>query len=112
MRKSLNLLILRLRLKRSRYDVDIKHTFYKLINERKISFEEIVSSIESGLLLDIIGNPNSNKYCNQKMYIVEFGEYAYLVPFVIEAYGTAFLKTIIPSRKATQKYLKVKNDEK
>ncbi|HJD60469.1 MAG TPA: toxin [Rickettsia endosymbiont of Omalisus fontisbellaquei] len=86
---------------------------YKLISERKVSFEEIISVIESNCLLDIIEHPNPDKYSDQKMYIVKFNEYAYLVPFITEVDGTVFLKTIIPSRKATQKYLKVgKSNEK
>ncbi|WP_232048144.1 hypothetical protein [Rickettsia conorii] len=63
--------------------------------------------------MDIIEHPNPNKYSKQKMYIVKFNEYAYLVPFIIEVDGTVFLKTIIPRRKATQKYLKIgKSNEK
>ena len=36
------------------------------------------------------------------IYVVEADEYMYLVPFVTETDGTRFLKTIIPSRKATR----------
>ena len=85
---------------------------HKLIAERGISFEEIIAAIESDCLLDVIEHPNSQKYSNQWMYIVEFNCYVYLVPFVIEVDGTIFLKTIIPSRIATQKYLKeIKTNE-
>jgi hypothetical protein len=38
------------------------------------------------------------------MLIIEFKNYAFLVPFV-ESDDEIFLKTIIPSRKATRKYL-------
>lgn len=79
---------------------------HNLIQERGISFEEVISVIESNSLLDIIEHPNSQKYSNQQMYIIEFNNYIYLVPFVTEIDGTIFLKTIIPSRKATNKYLK------
>jgi uncharacterized DUF497 family protein len=95
-----------------------KHTYnfsgeknYKLIQERGISFEEVISVIESDSLLDIIEHPNSQKYSNQRMYIIEFNNYAYLVPFIIEIDGTIFLKTIIPSRKATERYLKKERRE-
>lgn len=85
----------------------------KLIKERNVSFEEIISAIENGGLLDIVEHPNSNRYYNQKIYLVELEYYIYLVPFVIEDDGTIFLKTIIPSRKATKKYLKeFENEEK
>ena len=77
-----------------------------LKNERGISFEEIVFHIEKGDQLDVIQNP-SEKYPNQKMFIININNYAYLVPFV-EDEKEIFLKTIIPSRKATKKYLKKK----
>lgn len=83
----------------------------KLILERNISFEEIISAIQNDCLLDIVEHPNSEKYYNQKMYIVEFNHYVYMVPFVVQEDGTIFLKTIFPSRKATQKYLKENNNE-
>ena len=51
------------------------------------------------------GRFNKDKYPNQWMYIVEVYGYAYAVPFV-EHNGNIFLKTIIPSRKFTRKYLK------
>lgn len=78
----------------------------QLKNERGISFEEVVFHIERGDQLDIIQNP-SEKYRNQRMFIVNINNYVYLVPFV-EGEKEIFLKTIIPSRKATKKYLKKK----
>ncbi len=39
----------------------------------------------------------------KKIYEVKFKEYIYLVPFV-ESEKEIFLKTIIPSRKATKKH--------
>ncbi len=78
----------------------------KLINERQISFEEIVFYIEKEeYLLDTITHPNQEKYKNQRVFVVLAGDYVYLVPFE-ENNDTVFLKTIIPSRKATRKYLK------
>lgn len=76
----------------------------KLKKERNISFEIIVSQIEMGYLLDIVEHSNQEKYKNQSIYIVEYEKYAYLVPFVEED-DKIFLKTIIPSRKATKKYV-------
>ena len=73
--------------------------------ERDISFEDIVFYIEKGFLLDILEHPNPKKYPGQKIFVVQVEEYAYLVPFV-ESENEVFLKTIIPSRKATRKYLK------
>jgi uncharacterized DUF497 family protein len=76
----------------------------QLIAEREISFEEVVFHIERGQLLDIVKHPNQERYSGQRIFIIEINEYAYLVPF-IESENEVFLKTIIPSRKATKKYL-------
>lgn len=76
-----------------------------LKNEREISFEDIVLFIEIGFLLDVLEHPNQGKYKGQKMFVVQIDDYVYLVPFV-EDDKEIFLKTIIPSRKATKKYLK------
>ena len=79
-----------------------------LARERGITFEEIVQRIESGAKVIETDHPNQKKYPNQKILIVDVEGYAYLVPFVIEKEGY-FLKTIIPSRKATRQYLGGKN---
>jgi uncharacterized DUF497 family protein len=76
-----------------------------LKEERQISFEDVVFYIEQGFLLDVLEHPNQKKYQGQKIFVVEIDDYAYLVPF-IEDEREIFLKTIIPSRKATKKYLK------
>ena len=81
----------------------------KLKKERNISFEDIIYYIENGKLLAILKHKNQNKYPGQKIYVLEINEYAYLVPF-IESDKEIFLKTIIPSRKATKKYLEVGNE--
>jgi len=64
----------------------------------------MVVAMESGGLLDILAHPNLAKYPNQKMLVVASDGYAYLVPFVEED-DHFFLKTVIPSRKATRDYL-------
>jgi len=75
---------------------------------RNISFEEIVFSIASGHLLDVVEHPNREKYPNQKMFVVEVNEYAFIVPF-IEDDEKYFLKAVYPSRIATKKYLPKRN---
>ncbi len=75
-----------------------------LKRSREVSFEEVVLAINGKGLLDIIENPNQKRYPEQKIFIVNIGNYAYLVPFV-EDESKYFLKTIIPSRKMTKKYL-------
>lgn len=81
-----------------------------LIQERGISFERIVYHIERTGMLDVVEHPNSAKYPNQRIFIVNVSNYAYLVPFV-ENKKEYFLKTIIPSRKATKKYLEVDDEQ-
>jgi len=71
---------------------------------RGVSFESMVVAIESGGLLDILAHPNQAKYPRQRVLVVACDNYAYLVPFVEEE-DYFFLKTIIPSRKATKDYL-------
>lgn len=78
--------------------------------ERGISFEEIAFHIEKGDLLEIVEHPNPEKYQGQRVFVVNVEGYAYLVPFVETEYEV-FLKTIIPSRKATKKYLRGAKDE-
>jgi uncharacterized DUF497 family protein len=69
-----------------------------------VSFESIVVAIEAGGLLDILAHPNQAKYPRQRVLVVACDNYVYLVPFVEEE-DYFFLKTIIPSRKATRDYL-------
>ncbi len=75
-----------------------------LAKTRGITFEEIVQKISSGSKVIEADHPNKRKYPNQKILIVDVEGYAYLVPFVMDK-NEYFLKTIIPSRKATKKYL-------
>jgi uncharacterized DUF497 family protein len=76
-----------------------------LKTQRQVSFEDIVFQIEKGFLLDVLEHPNQEKYTGQRIFVVQIDDYGYLVPF-IEDEREIFLKTIIPSRKATKKYLK------
>ena len=75
-----------------------------LIENRGLSFERITCLIDAGAVLDVIQHPNAEKYPKQRMFIINIDNYAYLVPF-IETESDIFLKTIIPSRKATKQYL-------
>jgi hypothetical protein len=75
-----------------------------LKKERGISFEEVVFHIEQGDEVDIFDHPNQERYPGQKISVVLIEGYAYLVPYV-ESETEIFLKTIIPSRKATRKYV-------
>jgi uncharacterized DUF497 family protein len=77
----------------------------KIRAERNISFEDIVFYIGKGNVIDIVSHPNNRRYPNQRIFVVDIDNYIYLVPFV-ESKESVFLKTIIPSRKATKEYLK------
>lgn len=72
--------------------------------DREVSFEEITLAIEEDGLLDILHHPNQEKYPGQRILVVCLRDYVYLVPFAEEV-DFYFLKTIIPSRKATRDYL-------
>ncbi len=76
----------------------------QLIAERGISFEDIVFYMQQGQLLDDIEHPNSEKYPEQRILVVNVDGYVHLVPY-IEDRKEIFLKTVIPSRKATKQYL-------
>lgn len=76
----------------------------RLIAERGVSFEEALSALAHGGLLDVLERHNAKRYPNQRMFVLRIRGYAYLVPFV-ESESEIFLKTIIPSRKATRDYL-------
>jgi uncharacterized DUF497 family protein len=76
----------------------------RLKAERGISFEEVLSAMSNGGLLVVLDHPNTALYPDQRIFVVRIRGYAYLVPFV-ETKQEVFLKTIIPSRKATRIYL-------
>lgn len=79
--------------------------------DRGVSFEDVVLAIESGGLLDVVDHPNPTRYPNQGVYVVAIASYVYLVPHVEEP-DYVFLKTIIPSRKATRDYgMRVENED-
>ena len=83
----------------------------ELMRERGVSFEEILSSTEQGGLLATLEHPNARKYPNQRIWVVKIRGYAHLVPFV-ETQEEIFLKTIMPSRKATRQFVDEAKDEK
>ncbi len=74
-----------------------------LKKERNISFEQIVFHLAQGDVWKISAHPDQKNYPGQKIYFIIVENYIYLVPHVIEKKYT-FLKTIIPSRKATKIY--------
>ncbi|MEJ1297983.1 MAG: toxin [Candidatus Sedimenticola sp. (ex Thyasira tokunagai)] len=77
--------------------------------DRGISFEEIILNIQLGNEVDVFDHPNQERYPGQQISVVMIENYAYLVPFV-ENESELFLKTIIPSRKATKQYTGVSDE--
>lgn len=75
----------------------------QLKKERGACFEDVVYHMQAGEILDTFDHPNQELYPNQKVHAIDIEGYIYLVPF-IETDEEVFLKTIIPSRKATKKY--------
>jgi hypothetical protein len=73
----------------------------ELRKERGIGFEDILFHLQAGDLILTAPHPNKEKYPNQKIMYIRIEDYVYMVPFVIEG-QVKFLKTIIPSRKATR----------
>ena len=71
--------------------------------QRAVSFEDVVFHIMAGDILDTIEYPNQVCYPGQQIHMIVVEDYVYLVPF-IESEDEVFLKTIIPSRKATRAY--------
>ncbi len=71
---------------------------------RGIGFELVALKIAAGDVLGHVKHSNQAKFPHQRIFIVEILGYAYLVPYV-ESETEIFLKTIIPSRQATKRYL-------
>ena len=68
----------------------------KLIAERGLSLETFASLVLEKKYLDILKNPSRTE---QKIFIVPYANYTYVVPFVIEDGQNIVLKTVFPSRK-------------
>ena len=77
----------------------------ELLLTRGVSFDDLAPLIMTGALLDDLPHHNQQRYPNQRVFVVPFRGYAYLVPYVPNPNG-AFLKTLYPSRKATRDYLR------
>ncbi len=81
-----------------------KNEFLK--KTRNISFEEIVIYLEKKDIVDVLEHHNKEKYPNQRIYLISINNYIYQVPYIIDHINKwYFLKTIIPDRKLTKKYL-------
>jgi len=81
-----------------------------LRRERGVCFEQVVAALEQGTLLDVLEHHAPDRYPGQRIFVVDLGGYAHLVPFV-EGEDQVFLKTIIPSREHTRRYLGAPEDD-
>lgn len=54
----------------------------QLIEERDLSFEDVIFFLQNGGLLDDIAHPNSDKYPSQRMLVVAIDNYAHLIPYI------------------------------
>lgn len=92
------------------YDIHMKTVKWnqeknqKLIDTRGVCFEDVIVTIKEGGLLDTVKHPNQKRYPNQFIYLTKIQGYVYMVRFVEET-EYIFLKTIIPSRKLTKRFL-------
>ena len=82
----------------------------QLKKDRGVSFEQIVFLIENNCILDILEHPNKKLYGSQRLYIINIDNYAYAVPYEDKG-EERILKTIFPSRKYTQEYLRNMGDK-
>ncbi|MDD5731448.1 MAG: toxin [Patescibacteria group bacterium] len=73
-----------------------------LKEERNVCFEDFVDDIKNKRYVAEVDNKN---YLNQRKFFIEKNAYIYVIPYV-ENDHEFFLKTIMPSRKATKQYLK------
>ncbi len=70
-----------------------------------VCFEDVVVCIQNGDVLDVLRHPNRERYPGQCIIVLNINGYVWLIPYVKQK-GVRFLKTAIPSRKATREYLK------
>jgi uncharacterized DUF497 family protein len=76
----------------------------RLKTGRGIGFENVVEALVQGRVLHVSNHSNLDKYPGQRVFFIEMGRYVYVVPFR-EFEEFIYLITVIPSRKATKKYL-------
>jgi len=75
-----------------------------LRSNRDVCFEDVLWYLQNDMILDVLPNPNQERYPNQHMLIIDIDNYVYVVPFE-EHDAEIYLKTIFPSRKYTRIYL-------
>jgi hypothetical protein len=72
--------------------------------DRQIGFQMVINAIMNGQVLDFKKHHNEKDYPHQYIIYVHLDNRVYSVPCVEESEDSYFLKTIIPDRKARDKY--------
>jgi len=75
-----------------------------LRQQRGVCFEQAAVCLAAERVLDVMDHTNQDRYPGQKVAVIEIEGYACLVPYE-QAGGEIVFKTLIPSRKATRKYI-------
>jgi uncharacterized DUF497 family protein len=74
---------------------------HKLMTDRGISFEIFADIIINKKYIDILENPSRP---NQMIFICNYNNYTYIVPFILDKDQNIVLKTVYPSRKFHRLY--------
>jgi uncharacterized DUF497 family protein len=75
--------------------------------DRNLSFEIFADLILDKKYIDVLENPSRK---DQMIFIIEYKEYTYVVPFIIDDEDNIVLKTVFPSRKFHKIYGGNKNE--
>jgi uncharacterized DUF497 family protein len=73
----------------------------KLIADRGLSMETFAALILEKKYLAILKNPSRKE---QRIFIVPYLNYTYVVPFIIDSEKNIIIKTVFPSRKFHKMY--------
>lgn len=69
-----------------------------------MSFEAILQRVEDGFVLDVLRHPNTERYPNQMIMVVQLESEVWAVPVVFDDEGGIFMKTAFPDRKLRKRY--------
>lgn len=89
------------------FDINFNEEKNQLLKAvRGVGFDEVIRAMSCGDVLADIAHPSKSRP-NQRLYVVRIEQYAYAVPYVIDARkNEIFLKTVYASRALTKKYIK------
>lgn len=76
----------------------------KLLADRNIDINDIAKIIKSNKIITIEDVPNQSDHPGQRMYILNYKDYTFCVPFTYTKDGALFLKTVFPSRTYHKKF--------